>query len=123
MGCLALSKNRSFGGWFLLSFFFSPIIAILALIVVPVLPAPYDDVLNLHRPRRLPGSSMPLPVKLLMAVVLLVIALSPLLMPGLFVSSPPAPITQASEPKAAAMPAEYRSQPNELTKNIPKPRS
>jgi hypothetical protein len=101
VGCLAISKNRSFFGWFLLSIFFSPIIAILGLIVVPVLPEQDDDVLLRRRrtnhsdalyPRR---QSAPLPVRLLIAFIILVIGV-PLLMTGLFMSSPaPAPITQA----------------------------
>jgi hypothetical protein len=54
VGCLAISKNRSFFGWFLLSLLFSPIIAILALIVVPVSPAQHDDVLYLRERKRVP---------------------------------------------------------------------
>jgi hypothetical protein len=94
MGFLALSKNRSFAGWFLIAVFFSPIIAILALIVVPVLPPPEDDILYLRRPR----PRMALHAKLLIAAVMLAIGV-PLLMPGLFVSKPVS-ITQAATPAA-----------------------
>jgi len=36
VGCIARSKRRSFIGWFVLSVVFSPVLALLALIAVPV---------------------------------------------------------------------------------------
>lgn len=35
VGCVARSKGRSFIGWFLLSVFFSPLLALIALVAVP----------------------------------------------------------------------------------------
>ena len=35
VGCIARSKGRSFIGWFLLSIFFSPLLALIALVAVP----------------------------------------------------------------------------------------
>jgi hypothetical protein len=36
VGCVATAKNRSFLGWFLLSFLITPLFALLALIAVPM---------------------------------------------------------------------------------------
>ena len=43
VGTLATAKNRSFLGWFLLSFLITPVFALLALMVVPIhLPLHHD---------------------------------------------------------------------------------
>ena len=44
VGALATAKNRSFLGWFLLSFVLTPPIALLALMFVPIHLPLYDDV-------------------------------------------------------------------------------
>ena len=44
VGVLATAKNRSFFGWFLLSFVLTPPIALLALMIVPIHLPLYDDV-------------------------------------------------------------------------------
>ena len=43
VGALATAKNRSFFGWFLLSFLITPVFALLALMVVPIHLPLYDD--------------------------------------------------------------------------------
>jgi hypothetical protein len=43
VGTLATAKNRSFLGWFLLSFVLTPPIALLALMAVPIYLPLYDD--------------------------------------------------------------------------------
>ena len=43
VGTLATAKNRSFLGWFLLSFLITPVFALLALMVVPIHLPLYDD--------------------------------------------------------------------------------
>jgi hypothetical protein len=43
VGTLATTKNRSFLGWFLLSFLITPVFALLALMVVPIHLPLYDD--------------------------------------------------------------------------------
>jgi hypothetical protein len=43
VGTLATVKNRSFIGWFLLSFLITPVFALLALMVVPIYLPLYDD--------------------------------------------------------------------------------
>ena len=43
VGTLATAKNRSFIGWFLLSFLITPVLALLALMVVPIHLPLYDD--------------------------------------------------------------------------------
>ena len=42
VGALATAKNRSFIGWFLLSFLITPVFALLALMAVPIVPL-YDE--------------------------------------------------------------------------------
>lgn len=43
VGVLARAKNRSFIGWFLLSFLITPVFALLALMAVPIHLPLYDD--------------------------------------------------------------------------------
>ena len=46
VGALARAKNRSFIGWFLLSFLITPLVALLALMFVPILVPGSDDALQ-----------------------------------------------------------------------------